>query len=287
MSSVGIPFTTDSPLDRDSVCLLWTGGWESTFQLLQLLIVGGCRVTPFYLIDADRRSTGAELLTMKRIKERLFRDYPQTQDLLGPSRYFAVADLSPDPEITEAFRAVLNEHYLGSQYEWLSRFCKQNALDSVQLCAEKDTNPHEIVKKMLLETGEGPERVARVDPAFSSTDEYALLRYFTFPLLHLSKKDAGVIADKQGLSRIMAMTWFCHTPRSNMRPCGKCTPCTITREDGLGYRIPVSSRMLAAFDRSVTVPSKEVAREVARSMLSRLGLLAYAREKRQSHRERQ
>lgn len=102
----------DSPLNRDSVHLLWTGGWESTFQLMQLLIVDRRRVTPVYLIDADRRSTGAELRAMKRIKERLFREYPHTRELLRPTRYFAVADLSPDPEITQAFQAVLEKHYL-------------------------------------------------------------------------------------------------------------------------------------------------------------------------------
>ena len=73
--------------DSQNVNLLWTGGWDSTFQLLQLLLIHRRRVTPLYLIDAERRSTGVELLTMKRIKDHLWNEYPHTRELLQPTRY--------------------------------------------------------------------------------------------------------------------------------------------------------------------------------------------------------
>ena len=59
--------------DKENVALLWTGGWDSTFQLLQLLIIHRRRVTPFYLLDEERRSTGVEIRTIKRIKGLEFR----------------------------------------------------------------------------------------------------------------------------------------------------------------------------------------------------------------------
>ena len=48
--------------------ILWTGGWDSTFQLLQLLIDQKVSVTPFYLIDEERRSTGVEIITLQALK---------------------------------------------------------------------------------------------------------------------------------------------------------------------------------------------------------------------------
>lgn len=112
-----------SPLSTDSVDLFWTGGWDSTFQLLQLLLNDRHRVAPFNLIDADRRSTGSELRTMKRIKDCIVTRFPHTRDLLEPTRYSAVGDIAPDSEITEAFQAILEKHHLGSQYERSPRAC--------------------------------------------------------------------------------------------------------------------------------------------------------------------
>lgn len=57
--------------DVEPIKMLWTGGWDSTFQLLQLLFVQKRRVAPFYLIDEPRQSTGMELLAMEKY-ERAF-----------------------------------------------------------------------------------------------------------------------------------------------------------------------------------------------------------------------
>ena len=50
------------------VRLLWTGGWDSTFQLLRLLLVQGRHVTPYYLMRDRRPSVPFELETMTRIR---------------------------------------------------------------------------------------------------------------------------------------------------------------------------------------------------------------------------
>ena len=57
--------------DRDRmVKLLWTGGWDSTFRLIQLA-VKGAKVQPYYIILEDRRSTLKEIGQMSRIKKDL------------------------------------------------------------------------------------------------------------------------------------------------------------------------------------------------------------------------
>jgi hypothetical protein len=268
----------------EGVNLLWSGGWDSTFQLLRLVLVHRCRVTPFYLIDADRRSTGVELWTMKRIKERLFREHPRTQELLQPTRFFSVEDIAPDAEITAAFQAISSKQHLGGQFEWFARFCKQHSIDSMQLTVERVVgSPPWDLRGMVAERQDGSQTVDCVDQRFSSTDEYVLFHYFALPVYRLTKRDMKSAVDENGWNGIMAMTWFCHNPRYGMKPCGKCHPCTLAIEEGFGWRLPTSSRLLGSFDRSVTVPSKEV----AKNMLGRLGLLTYVQEQRRSRRERE
>jgi hypothetical protein len=275
---------TDSPSTTDGVNLLWSGGSDSTFQLLRLLLVHRCRVTPFYLIDADRRSTGVELWTMKRIKERLFTERPHTQELLQPTRFFSVEDIAPDAEITAALRAIQCKHQIGDQFEWFARLCKQHSIDSMELTVERVVgSPSWDLRGMVAERQDGSRTVYCVDERFSSTAEYVLFHYFTLPVYGLTKKDMKLIVDENGWNEIMAMTWFCHDPRRGMKPCGKCHPCTSAIKEGFAWRIPLSSRALGSFDRSVTVPAKGV----AKSTLDRLGLLAYVQEQRRSRRERE
>ena len=256
--------------DKENVALLWTGGWDSTFQLLQLLIIHRRRVTPFYLIDAERPSTGAEVWTMKRIKDRLLKEYPHTHGLLQPTQYFAVADISPDSEITEAFQSVLKEKFMGSQYDWLARFCKENGMTDMQLCIHRDDKAHSVIEQIVSESTDDLQTVFRVDPKFKETKEYVLFRYFSFPIFRLSKIQMSAIANKQGWGKIMDMTWFCHNPTDNMEPCGKCNPCLYTIEEGLGWRIPVRSRMVF-FHTPLIRPLKSPAKII----LSKLGLLKY------------
>jgi hypothetical protein len=53
----------------NAVNLLWSGGWDSTFRLLELILVRRRPVKPYYVIDSQRMSTGVELERRDRIKD--------------------------------------------------------------------------------------------------------------------------------------------------------------------------------------------------------------------------
>lgn len=44
-------------MDKKSVNLFWTGGWHSTFRLIQLVLLHQKVVQPYYLIDHYKKST--------------------------------------------------------------------------------------------------------------------------------------------------------------------------------------------------------------------------------------
>lgn len=229
------------PSPDEAASILWTGGWDSTFQLLQLLLLHQRPVIPYYLINEDRGSTGIELATMRDIRLALARAYPHTEALLAPTRFFSVSCIGAHPEITDTYRRVRQQRFLGTQYEWLPRFCEEQGISNLQLCIHKDDKAHTVIGDMTRPAGEETDTAAIVDERFSGSDEYRLFHYFTFPILELTKPDMAEQAKSQGWESLMGMTWFCHKPRKN-QPCGLCNPCRYTIEEGLGWRIPRSRR---------------------------------------------
>jgi hypothetical protein len=227
----------------DPARLLWTGGWDSTFQLLRLLLLERRCVKPYYILDAERKSTGAELLTMKRIKDRLVRESPSVRNLLQATHFAAAHELLEVPEITQTFQKIRRDKYLGTQYDWLPRFCHQCQITQLQLCIHKDDKAHAILQGLVTEAAAGDTSVLRMDPKFEGTDESRLFSCFLFPLFEFSKTQMAEFADRHGWREIMDMTWFCHTPTRKLTPCGRCKPCIYTIEEGLGRRIPLRARI--------------------------------------------
>jgi hypothetical protein len=252
---------TDNRAQAEPVKILWTGGWDSTFQLLQLLLTRRNRATPYYLIDEERRSTGLELLTMKRIKAKVFERFPETRQLLDATQFFSVSDVSPNPDITRSYERVRHSSSIGSQYDWLARFCEEHGISDLQLCIHKDDRAHAVISKMVTKVGRDAEKATQMDLRSSGKDEYALFRYFSFPILGLTKPEMADIARATGFDDIMRITWFCHNPR-NGKPCGVCNPCLYTIEEGLAWRIPLTRRFLSVVFRLLIRPSRRIAEHV-------------------------
>jgi hypothetical protein len=249
---------------RSSSCvnLLWTGGWDSTFRLLQLLLLHRVPVIPYYLEDPTRASTQIELQTMRRISDHLHSAYPHTRELLRPMRVAAVADISEDTEIADALREIRKRTYLGSQYVWLPAFCKHNEIVDMELGVHVDDKVQALLRSLAVEF-EHPcgFRSMRVDPRHADSPEFRLFRYFNFPLFHIDKVGIGRQAEAEGWNATMDMTWFCHTPVRG-KPCGFCAPCVYTIAEGLAHRVPISRRVLSFFYRRLVVPLKEPVRQM-------------------------
>ena len=229
--------------DRSLVNLFWTGGWDSTFRLIQLIFLQEKRVQPFYIIDENRLSTGNEIRAMKIIKEKLFEKYPKTKSLLLPTIFKEVFDISPNQELINNYNKILEHNFIGLQYEWLARFCSETGIQGIEICVEKDSRAYKALKAFVFQSGAGKDLYYTLDERYHNTDEYELFRFFIFPVFDLTKLEMQTIARNEGFEDFLELTWFCHTPTDYARPCGVCNPCVAVIEDGLGWRIPLSSRM--------------------------------------------
>jgi len=83
--------------------LLWTGGWDSTFRLLQLVIEKGCLVEPYYILNPKRKSLQNELKAMDNIRNTIEHKYPNKQNHILCTNYISLYDMPDDKEIKKAF----------------------------------------------------------------------------------------------------------------------------------------------------------------------------------------
>lgn len=225
--------------------ILWTGGWDSTFRLCQLIFIIGEKVQPFYLIDEHRRSHVKELDTMDTIRNKIYEKIPYSKELLNPTITYKLDEISDNRDITEKYNRLKQktEVHLGSQYNWLPRFAHQIGLDNLEMAVHKDFDSlpklmAPYIDSFLNEYGKYSNKISS---KFYGEDIY-IFKYFSFPLLDFTKKDMKEYAEDKGFIDILEHSWFCFKPINN-QPCGLCNPCRHTIEQGMAYRLPKIARL--------------------------------------------
>jgi hypothetical protein len=224
--------------------LLWTGGWDSTYRLLELVLVHGREVQPHYLIDTNRASLGVELRAMRRIKSRLFEQHPEARKLLRPVCYREVGDIAPYPAFSEKVARLVKRVSTGTQWDWIGRFAQETRIADLEVCLVRadDQTCRALSPLLPPEPPSDSEAVALSD---RDPDDlvYQVFRFYRFPLIYTTKPEIRTLAERHGFAELMELTWFCHHPRGKERPCGTCTPCRYAIRLGMGKRVPLSGRL--------------------------------------------
>ncbi len=236
-------YSTEKNVDKPLIRILWTGGFDSTYRMIQLS-KEEVTIQPFYLSDKFRRSENYELEAIKSITDDI-KKHPETKCVILPLIKFSVSDLQEDGDIVEAFQRLRKISYIGPQYIWLSEFAKTNK--GLELCIEKDNNDEVEIDYgatyCLLHNGnikqirEGGIDYWILDNEKSSRDLIKLFGEFHFPVINITKTGMVDEYKRLGFTEAMKKTWFCHTPVNN-EPCGVCNPCKQTIVEGLSFRIP-------------------------------------------------
>jgi len=229
--------TTDQPIN-----LLWTGGWDSTFRFLQIVIDYKHPVQPFYIIDTGRDSTLIEIDTRNDIIQRVKERYPFTADLILPTKFSSLAEVVPNKEINEKFNVLKSEMHIGSQYGWLPMFARQHGIDDLELSLEKSDRVTHFNDMDLYEpvAGHPAGNVSKMKDSISDDNPKSIYKYFHFPLFDFTKIDMREHSKEQGYFDILNHSWFCFTPIKG-KPCGLCNPCKNVVVEGLEHRMPPES----------------------------------------------
>ena len=248
------------------VQLLWTGGWDSTYRLLTLLLQLRLPVAPIYIYDAKRASAPVELQTMENLREAIVQAHPHAKALLKPSTIVRLEDIAPDEEIERAFNRVVSRFRIGDQYAFIARYCNHQGLDGVELSVENaPRGAHLALDKYveMVSSPGGPTWRLRDD---ADDDIRKVFGPFSCPIFETRKQDMSAAVIRNGWQPLMGMTWFCHKPSRNMTPCGFCNPCQYVLQQGMGYRIPRSRRALSRLYSFTLMPLRARTRQLLRRM---------------------
>lgn len=222
---------------REKINVLWTGGFDSTYRILQLSKLN-VDIQPHYLFD-KRKSEKYEINAIKAIKADI-EAHPQTKASILPLIRVRVSEIEPDASVTEAYNRLHEKCRIGIQYEWLGRFSK--AVPGIEIVVEKGDSSkfyNCVMKNARLVTIENKlTSYSIVDRVKSDSDFFKVFGNFRFPqqILKLTKLEIAEKYHELGYGHTIHKTWFCHTP-INDEPCGICNPCKSVVEEGLSFRI--------------------------------------------------
>lgn len=228
------------------VNLLWTGGWDSTFRLLQLSSLE-IEIQPYYFIDRGRKSKDIEIKQMKLILEKIKKNKifkASINDIIFVEVEDILANMKNE-EVSTIYKELKEKYKLGSQYEWISLYCNSKNLD-MELGIEKSSQS-KILKVLNneecnLKNKENDFLENRKIIGNRNSKFYPMGKHFIFAITEYSKKDMEEIAKNNGWLAIMKLTWFCHNP-INGKPCGYCNPCKDAMNLGMEWRMPLVSKI--------------------------------------------
>lgn len=220
-----------------TVEILWTGGFDSSFRIAQLS-VHPCVIQPYYIMGR-RKSAQYELNAIETIT-KIIEKKPGTRCVIKPLIVIDRFKFQESKEIMEAFAKILKTDYLGNQYKWLAHFMKNH--QGLELCIHIDDKAFNIIKKYgkVFKIFDKDISYYILDKEHSSDLIIQLFGNFHFPLLDFTKKQMQSQFHQLNLNEVAFNTWFCHQPIDG-QPCGQCNPCYYTIKEGLTERFSVDA----------------------------------------------
>lgn len=207
--------------------VFWTGGYDSTFRICELLIIYRLPVKPIYILynlDSKnindkwvRQNRENELKAMNSIRNLLKDKFPFTKHL------FYNTEIINEPIISREFDKNFDIINLWPrkrkvhQYRDLAKlsFITKKYIDIGVLGIHLKSYFINFLKKNLIKYKNN--YILKVNKTHP-------LHYIKFPLFSRSKKDLCKIAIKYNFDDILRLSWSCWFPKDS-KPCGKCPMC--------------------------------------------------------------
>lgn len=228
------------PGGKKVIEILWTGGWDSTFRVVELSREENIIIQPIYVIDPNRVSTEYEKRSMDEILT-LLKQRPETKADFMPIKMYKLEDIPQDPNISRAFHTIHAATKLGSQHEWLAWLGKLHPNMEMGTEAGSAKTSHIIAAIEQFCTLDVKEDCGYVNHKKSTEEGKLVLGWFTFPIITRTEADMLKTIKKWGYEDVMKHIWFCHDPL-NGEPCGFCHPCDVKMESNMEWLLPSQSQ---------------------------------------------
>lgn len=208
-----------------STYLFFTGGYDSTYRLCELLIKEKKQVQPIYIMDpyldnhtnnrTRRRNYSNEKKSQEKIIGKIKKMFPECAKLLKDT--INVDKVPYDKEIETSMKDLKKRKYIRRskcQYGAMAQYCK-NTNRVIEVCAEK--NGH-FERKLRHKTKDNFVFNIQKHP------ELMIFKYFELPLFNKTKEDMLNEAQAYNFDELLRNTWSCWYPKQN-KPCGRCIMC--------------------------------------------------------------
>jgi 7-cyano-7-deazaguanine synthase in queuosine biosynthesis len=221
---------TNQNQSNNPIYLFWTGGYDSTFRLCQLVIDQKKTVIPIYITDDNldnptgtykRKNREYEIEAMDKIKENIKTQFNYTKKLIKPTIYINKVNINDT--IKNAMLNLYNSkknHRPMSQYGGLAQVTFD--MDKkIEIAVENDS--HSTMRKMVIKDLIKKDNyyVVKEEP---SDPNLKIFKNFLYPTINISKEEMLEIAKKNKYDNILSLTWSCWFPVDG-KPCGNCPMC--------------------------------------------------------------
>ncbi|MBN2167180.1 MAG: hypothetical protein JW717_12945 [Marinilabiliaceae bacterium] len=205
------------------VHVFWTGGLDSTFRVMQLLLTTDHYVQPHYIVRHEN-STGIEIDTMIKMRREIIRIFPKVRPRFLQTIYTNEGLIKFDDDINESVNNLKKEGKVAEQYQVMANYCKEFNIRVIDVALTRISGEKEFFEK------------------FKNAEAF---KSFQYPVINLSKKEMVNIAKDNKWEQILFMTSFCRRPNVKIKPCGVCGPCADAVSAGMGFRFPLFSYIKA------------------------------------------
>lgn len=229
-------------MERKKVRLLWTGGWDSTFRMVQLSHMEGVEVQPVYITGTRKPNVKQEMRAIRRIWRALMEKLPKCR--FHHVEYIEMEkDFTVPRKFDEAYRR-LQERFpaLGRQYRMLGAYAALHP--GVELGEEhyyeKPGTLYSIFNAVggLRFDGDG---IGHLPGTILDPDIQLLFGNYSFPIARYREVEMKEMVEKWHDEDVMAHVWFCQEPIHG-KPCGCCVPCQIKMKAHMDFLLPEESQ---------------------------------------------
>lgn len=219
----------------EEIKILWTGGWDSTFRVVELSRMNVV-IQPIYVLDSKRKSTEYEFKAMDKIIQML-KEKKETKAQFKSLIIVKKEEIPENEEITKAYKTITAKTHLGAQHDWLARLATM--YPNIEIGTEWGSPETSHIIQSIQEFGElvMEDGIGYLDKDKSSREGLLVLGNFRYPIIEKTEKQMLEIIKEIQYEDIMKNIWFCHRPIDG-EPCGVCHPCCVKIESDMEFLLP-------------------------------------------------